>query len=333
MKDFGLKFSLILLLTFPLLPSLGATKGPPRGTYVALKENDPDIDTEACWKNPNVFGVLLRTKWSAVESQRGTYDWSYFDHGLALAKQYGKLVQMSVSCGVYAPDWLYGLGASKWTTTGKIHGSQNQPAPWDDIFLKHLSVLISAWGARYDSNLLVASVTVWCGGRGIETFFAQKPEDAAQLDRVGGVQMWLAAAKKVVDIYCSAWPTTPLYLACGQNYPDTKSSLTELAEYALSKGNFGLQTNAWTAVYPFVNKRNGKAYWPHTRIEINSIRLTGAQELFPIGTVRMKGETVAQVMENAIRFRVGWFQAYPTDFATDPGEASYILYNKSATKW
>jgi hypothetical protein len=332
MKDLGFASLLILLLTLPLSQGRGATKSPPRGTYVALKENDPDIDSESCWKDPNVFGVLLRTKWSAVESALGTYDWSYFDHGLALAKQYGKLVQMSITCGVYAPDWLYGLGVSRWTTTGKIHGSQSQPAPWDAAFQKHFSALISSWGARYDSDPLVASVTVWCGGRGIETFFAQKPEDAAQLDRVGGIQLWLSAAKKIIDIYHSAWPTTPLYLACGQNYPDRKASLTELAEYALSKGNFGLQTNAWTAVYPFVNRRTGKAYWPHTRIEISAIRLTGAQELFPIGSARMKGQTVAQVMNNAIRFRLGWFQAYPTDFAKDPGEASYILYNKSLAK-
>jgi Beta-galactosidase len=330
MKDFGFVFALILLLTFPSPRSQGATKPPPRGTYVVLKENDPNIDSEPCWKDPNIFGVLLRIKWSVVEATQGTYDWSYFDHGLALAEQHGKLVQMSITCGYGAPDWLYGLGVLKWTTSGKIHGPETQPAPWDAVFQKHLLRLVSAWGARYDADPLVASVTLWCGGRNIETFFAQTPEDAAELDRVGGVQLWLAAAEKIVDMYRTAWPTTPLYLACGKNYPDERSSLTQLAEYALSKGNVGLQTNAWTGTYPFINRRIGKAYWPHTRIEINSIRLTGAQELLPVGSPRMKGQTVAQVMENAIRFHLGWFQAYPSDFAKDPGEASYILYNKSA---
>lgn len=73
-------------------------------------------------------------------------------------------------------------------------------------------------------------------------------------------------------------------------------------------------------------------YWPHTKIEISSIRLTGAQELFPIGSERMKGQTVAQVMDNATRFHLGWFQAYPSDFAKDPGEASYIRYNNAVAK-
>jgi Beta-galactosidase len=332
MKNSGLFFVFVLLLVLPLSSSQGATKAPPRGTYVVIKENDPDIDSEPCWNDPNVFGVLLRIKWSVVEPTQGTYDWSYFDHGLALAKQHGKLVQMSVTCGFAAPDWLYGLGVLKWTTSGKIRGPQTQPAPWDAVFQKHLSALISTWGSRYDSNPLVASVTLWCGGRNIETFFAQTPEDSFQLDRVGGVQLWLAAAEKVVDMYHAAWPTTPLYLACGKNYPDERSSLTRLAEYALGKGNFGLQTNAWTATYPFFNKRAGKAYWPHTKIEINSVRLTGAQELLPVGSPRMKGQTVAQVMDNAIRFHLGWFQAYPGDFAKDPGEASYIRYNKAVTK-
>jgi hypothetical protein len=332
MKDFELVFASILLVTLPLSSSRGAMKPPPRGTYVALKENDPNIDSEPCWKDPNVFGVLLRTKWSVVEANRGAYDWSYFDHGLSLAENYGKLVQMSITCGVGAPEWLYGLGVPRWTTTGKIRGPESQPAPWDNAFQKHLFALITAWGARYDSNPLVASVTLWCGGRNIETFFAQTPEDVAQLDRVGGIQTWLAAAEKVVDTYHAAWPTTILYLACGKNYPDERSSLTQLAEYALSKGNFGLQTNAWTAVYPFVNRKTGKAYWPHTKIEISSIRLTGAQELFPIGSERMKGQTVGQVMDNAIRFHLGWFQAYPSDFAKDPGEASYIRYNNAVAK-
>jgi Beta-galactosidase len=332
MRNLGFFSSLLLLLAVPLLPSRAATKPPPRGTYVALKENDPNIDSEPCWKDTNVFGVLLRIEWSVVEANQGAYDWSYFDHGLALAKDHGKLVQMSITCGVGAPDWLYGLRVLKWTTTGKIRGAESQPAPWDPIFQKHLSTLISAWGARYDSNPLVASVTLWCGGRGIETFFAQSPEDAAQLDRAGGIRTWLATAEKIVDMYRVAWPTTTLYLACGKNYPDERASLTQLAEYALSKGNFGLQTNAWTAVFPFINRRTREAYWPHTKIEISSIRLNGAQELAPIGSPRMKGETVAQVMDNAIRFHLGWFQAYPTDFAKDPGETSYIRYNSAVAK-
>jgi hypothetical protein len=41
-------------------------------------------------------------------------------------------------------------------------------------------------------------------GSNIETFFAQTPEDAAELVKLGGIQTWLAAAEKVVDMYHAA---------------------------------------------------------------------------------------------------------------------------------
>jgi hypothetical protein len=49
-------------------------------------------------------------------------------------------------------------------------------------------------------------------------------------------------------------------VARGDNYPDHKASLTQPDEYVLNKGNFGLQTDAWNAGFPLLNRKNGKAF-------------------------------------------------------------------------
>jgi Beta-galactosidase len=303
-------------------------KSPPAGSGMVVAVEDPKLANEPCWTDPNISFVLLRRAWSVVEPTQGSYNWAYFDEGLGLAEAHGKRVQMSINCGVKAPAWLYTLGAQKWTTTGHIHGLQSQPAPWDAVFQKRLSALISAWGARYDSNPLVASVTLWAGGRGIETFFAYEPQDAQALDAVGGVGIWTTAAENVIDEYRTAWPTTPLYLACGENYLDQRISMTQVARYALAKG-IGLQTCALSATYPFYNHAKRAAFWPHTNIDLTILKpeQKGAQLLMPVGNPRMKGATVAQVAANATQFKIGWVQWYPNDPAKD--EVAIAAYNQA----
>jgi hypothetical protein len=41
----------------------GAQKPFPRGTMVVLPVDDPNLSGEACWSDPNIIGVALRTMW------------------------------------------------------------------------------------------------------------------------------------------------------------------------------------------------------------------------------------------------------------------------------
>jgi hypothetical protein len=318
-------------LSWPVSESAAviAAKQPPRGIYVALRVNDPELSDESCWSDPNVKGVLLRAGWSDIEKVKGTYDWSYFDRGIALAGTHDKMVMLSISCGTQAPAWIYEEGAAKWSTTGKWHGTQMQPAPWDQAFQRELGNLIAAFGARYDASPEVAGVTLWCGGRGIETFFAQKPADAEQLDRLGGVKIWVGAAEKIIDEYAAAFPSTELYLACGANYPDGKASLTQVAKYALSKGHFGLQSCALTQHFPFFNHAKNMAMFPHTNIPISNVKSICYQFLFPVGTARMKDATTATTIENGRAMGAQCIQVYPKDLSNDPAEASIEAFNQA----
>lgn len=309
--------------------AVSAAKQPPRGVYVVLRVNDPGLSGASCWTDANIKGVLLRTQWDKVEKVQGTYDWSYFDDGIAVAEAHGKKVMLSIACGTQAPAWIYALGAAKWNTTGKWHGTQTQPAPWDHVFQRELAKLIAAFGDRYDSNPVVAGVTLWCGGRGIETFFAQTPGDAQQLDARGGIEIWVSAAEKIIDEYVAAFPSTELYLACGKNYPDEQVSLTQVAQYALSKGHFGLQSCALTPHYPFFNHAKNAAMFPHTNIAIPTVKSICYQFLFPVGTTRMQDATTAQTIANGEAMGAQCIQVYPLDPSKDPGETSIKAFNQA----
>ena len=309
--------------------SVTAVKQPPRGIYVALRVNDLELSDESCWNDSDVKGALLRARWGDIEKVQGTYDWDFFDRGIALAGAHDKKVMLSISCGTEAPAWIYEQGAAKWSTTGKWHGTQTQPAPWDQAFQRQLGKLIAAFGARYDASAVVAGVTLWCGGRGIETFFAQKPEDGEQLDRLGGVKIWVSAAEKIIDEYAAAFPSTELYLACGANYPDRKVSLTQVAQYALGKGHFGLQSCALTPHFPFFNHSKNVAMFPHTNIPIPTVKSICYQFLFSVGSARMKDATTAATIENGRAMGAQCIQVYPKDVSKDPGQASIEAFNQA----
>jgi hypothetical protein len=303
-------------------------KASPLGAYSVLPVSDPHIASEPCWADPNIKGVLLRSNWSDVEDVEGVYDFGYFNTGLSLCKQYGKEAMLSVSCGQDAPEWLYGMGAKKWRIyTG---GPSFMPKPWDNIFQSRLASLIAILGSTYDSEPLVVGATIWAGGRGIETFFAQSSQEIQELVSTGGVAMWVAAAEFCIHQFKIAFPSTALYLACGENFSgDHNASMTSVANYALGLG-YGLQSNALTATYPFLDHASGIWYFPHTKIDLHTVALVGYQLLDPIAIIVKKTghpQTIADVTANALAANGKWVQYYPTDPAMDPGEESLVRLN------
>jgi len=78
---------------------------------------DPNeyLPNNSCWTNPNVKIVALRSHWRLIEASSGVFDWSYFDQAVALAKQHGKKISMSVDAGVDSPNWIYTTGCAKFS--------------------------------------------------------------------------------------------------------------------------------------------------------------------------------------------------------------------------
>jgi hypothetical protein len=313
---------IIISLTVALVASLcGAQtlKRYPVGSYVCLPGSDPAIETEACWTNPDIRGVLLRAVWSNVEQTTGVYDWSYFDKGLQLCQQYGKKAQLCLIAGWRSPNWIYSLGSKRFA----LACGKTMPAPWDPVFEENFKRMVTAFGARYDSNQNVLSVTIWAGGKVVECFFATAPADCAQLDAAGGPMVWAAAAESFIDTYVAAFPTTQMFLATGQCYAnDDGQTMTEVANYAITKG-LGLETDALGENYPVATNSE----FPHTRTDWNTVGVANAQLVLSLTSPRMAGQTTWQIASNALNCGFSAIQWYPTDPAQGPYGIRYFDQN------
>lgn len=125
------------------------------------------------YQNPVVVGATISQSWAAIETARGTYDWSVIDAEIANAQSHGKQIAISITPGAYSPVWIFsGPGAVQalqipWfeTYTYAACSLQNIPLPWDANFLIYWSEFIAAFGARYNTNATVTMVkmTGICG--------------------------------------------------------------------------------------------------------------------------------------------------------------------------
>ena len=298
---------------------LGVSKSAARGVFVVLKVDDPHLESEPAWTDPNIVGVLLRTRWSSVELTQSRFDWNYFDRGLSMAHTKGKTVILSVHAGNYSPSWIYGGAKAFALRSGEI------PAPWDPVFQVEWGKLIAALGARYDADPSVVAITMGGLGKEIECFFARTASEIQELNAAGGVSIWATAARKIIDAYMAAFPATPCYLATGTNYEDQRKSMSDVVIYGLEKypGRFGVQSNALSPHYP------NKPKFPHTTIDCSSIPLIGYQLVAPVRSSRVGG-TLAQTLANGIAHGAKWIQVYPGDPATD--EAAVQEANRQMIK-
>jgi hypothetical protein len=286
-----------------------AQKTSPLGSMVALPSSDPKIITEACWSAANVRGVLLRVFWSHLEPKDGVYDWSYFKTGLEQAITHNKWVVLSVD-GSEAPEWLYDKGVPLWKS---VTGAK-APYPWNSILQSKWSEMVTNLGSRYDGDSLVHAVTMWCGGTGIESFFAENHTDAGKLDNIAGggpgsgAVLWENAAKTLINDFFKAFPNTPVYLATGLCYPNSNATMTDLVIWyrAQHYGN-GMQSNALSATFP------AGGIFPHTTLSSSTLAPIMYQDLAPIISPRMQGATLGQVIRNGETENAKAIQVYPSD--------------------
>lgn len=311
---------------------------------MVLPVNDQNIDSEPCWNDPNIIGVLLRNSWYNIQpNDAANYDWSYFVRGLQLCQQYGKFAMLEVSAGNNCPTWVTtypGLNTSLLDALPNGKPACYIPPPWDPVFQSLWGTFVAAFGAKFDGDQLVLGVTMWSGGRDEEAFFAQTPRDVTRLDNyvnpangVQGLQNWIDGMHWDIDQYAS-FPTTEAYLATGIDYAnDSGVSMTQVARYAIATfmGGGSIQSNGFTPSYPEPN-----TYFPHTNLALDGPLMgpyTGYQFAASLpANVTNPGPsymgTMAECVANALAANAIRFQCYPGDPATDPGEASLIHFNQ-----
>src|SRR5436309_2627621 len=117
-------------------------------------EHRIELSHWAEWQYSFVDGIRLRTAWNVVQPTFSTYDWSTIDLALSLAAQNGKRVGVSISSGIATPQWVYDNGATQYQL---LDGSGNSmPIPWEPAYYNQWLAFVRTFGARYDSNPVLA---------------------------------------------------------------------------------------------------------------------------------------------------------------------------------
>jgi len=284
------------------------------------------------WSIPFVGGVRVRTVWSTLEPQENSFDWSYLDEAVALAVRHGKYIGFSVAAGIFTPDWVYRSGAQRFDFT--LRGqwiptrAMTMPEPWDDKFLDKWGAAVRAMGQRYDKNPNVAYVVIGGLGYSIESFFVKTPEDIAKLQSLGGAARWLEGAKRVLDIYAEAFPTTPFFYALASPIKNDYTPARELVEYGVAKypKRFGI-------MYAGLNAAAELSHYPNRAVQMYSGKTpTGFQMLWNTEGVgdnlhkalaqRLKG-TLAQALARGAELNGQFVEVYEVD-CQDPANADVL---------
>ena len=285
------------------------------------------------WSNPLVRGVRVRTIWSNVQPEEKSFDWSFFDEALALAARHDKIVGLSLAAGIYTPEWVYAGGAQRFdfTLMGRWIPSRHlvMPEPWDTKFLETWGAMVRAMGRRYDGNSHLAYVVIGGLGYSIESFYVKTPEDIAKLESMGGVARWLDGAKRIVDLYAEAFPTTPFFYAMAPPIKNDHTATRELVEYGVAKypGRFGIMHNGLNAAAPpsFYPNHAVQTYSAKTPAGFQMVWNTKGDE----GAQRVKG-TLAQALARGAEFNGQFVEVYEVDcqnpvYANDLREAGQRL--------
>jgi len=204
--------SLLLGLAILVIP-LHAAENPfqPRGIFVCRGPN-PTPESEVNF--PFVSGWLVRPAWNLVEPQDGTFDWTYIDNEIALARKLNKKITLSVLGGPQTPDWVYSAGAQPFTYSmprGPIREGKI-PVLWDTVYLRKWTALVRALGQRYSQNETVILVHMTgATANGLEMQLPFAPPDRDHWQSIGYSPAKVVAAwSQIIDAYAAAFPARPL---------------------------------------------------------------------------------------------------------------------------
>ncbi len=219
-------------LIVPMGYSASSESATANGIYVIDAIHRNSID-KVILNSPSIDGVVLEVPWSAIEPQEGKHLWSNIDSILAQAAAYSKKVSLVLGAGWQIPSWVYNDGVRQFkfvwdhSTWGpKLCSVVAIPLPWDATYLAKWSELVSAIGARYDSDPRIASVKVTgINSKTQETFLPSSVnqkissgttsctsyDDVANWQAAGYTRLKIEAAwQSVMKMFAQAFPEKKL---------------------------------------------------------------------------------------------------------------------------
>lgn len=227
---------------------------PLEGIYSTMASKIP---VESLLENELIRGISIRTSWDSIESQEGTFDWSYIDNLVSQAEIAGKTVSIAIVPGVNTPEWVYAKGAEKFYFIDKnpYHPTYGQelycPMPWDEVYLISWKNFIEALAARYRKNPTVSWVRI-TGPMNIVTMdwnLSEKEWDDYSNQKI------TSAIESVIDSFGNSFYPKSLSIAISGGSDTMVAEIVNYGSVNYSK-QFNIQINSWRATMPPPEEQN-----------------------------------------------------------------------------
>lgn len=297
-------------------------KGSASGIFCLMQADRVDravrnLGRRPAWEKAHVAGFALRTFWDKVEPVEGQLDWAHFDEGVALARRHGKALGLSLAGGMRTPEWVYAAGAERFPFTWRTHFAPESqavmPLPWDETYLSKWDALLQAMGPRYDAEPCVAYVTMGGLAFASETHFVRDRGDLPRFEEAGGLPRWCEAAKRIIDSYARAFPTTPFVLAMATPAPGSEgeAALREVVKYGTTKypGRFGVMNHG-------LNAQSSARWYLNALVEsLSDATTVGFQMVWSTRgpSARMLRGTLPEALQRAVELKGHFVEVYEAD--------------------
>jgi len=155
------------------------------------KGGDELIDLSE-FDSPAINGMSVRYRWSSLEPEPGKYDWRLLEkaHDIAVSKKLWMMI--TVSGGMFTPEWVYALGPRKITFLAddtnwmEPNTTATMPVVWDEPYVQAWENLLKVLGEKIRDLPEVHSVCVTGAGFISEMHLPKRhPQTAAQWEAVG----------------------------------------------------------------------------------------------------------------------------------------------------
>jgi hypothetical protein len=237
----------VLALALSAHMSLAASGPPLRTGLWMMQPIESGADSNALEArvraNSHLSGVCLRIGWKDVEKEPGHLDFSAIDETVAVLRRIGMKYELGIKPGVDTPPFVYQEGGKSFKThvtnpyRANVGAAVAIPVPWDPIYQRNFSRLITQLGERYSSDPLCVSVVLTCANfLSKEMHLPRTPEDLAKWKQMGDYESKLLEVyKKYTDEWGKAFPgqQVSLHLSKVLDLPPTFAE--RVVEYGLSK--------------------------------------------------------------------------------------------------
>lgn len=297
------------------------------------------------YSNPNISGVVVRFKWTDLETTPGNFNWTFIDGEIAKAKLYNKKVTLQP---LSTPSWLGSIGVQQYyyIDTNSAHSTYNQIVsgviPWDTIYIKRYKILLQNLASKYANDTTVSYINTIGGAfsrnlpqtvlmdttlKTSESFYKVFNYNA---DILGNIM------NQMTDLYMSLFPNTPLW--CSVDYVTFQTAATGqpfnyLASLVCNYGiknypdRFGLWREDIAGCNPPASFKSGSQWYI---MQQNPSR-TGAQMLWNVqdGPLRMNKcgilpNTKTAVMDSSVNRGLYFGMRYLEIYGVDISDVSLV---------